>query len=70
MKRTRTRRKLAGAPAIAEQAHTYVGRRCLRGHSGLRYRSTRGCVYCHREFSVDQHQMKKMRLFQEADIDA
>jgi hypothetical protein len=29
--------------------HLYAGRACHRGHAGLRYRTTRGCIVCVRE---------------------
>jgi hypothetical protein len=55
---------------VVEQAHTYIGRRCLRGHSGLRYRSTRACVHCQKDFSLMQREAKKALLYLEADVDA
>lgn len=43
-------------PAIAEQLHVYQsGRRCLRGHSGLRYKSTGACVHCQRARALAVH---------------
>ena len=63
-------RSFAGAPAIAEQAHVYQGRRCLRGHDGLRYSTSRNCVYCTRERAVAARRVAKMRLATEVDIDA
>ena len=63
-------RSFAGAPAIAEQAHVYQGRRCLHGHDGLRYKVSRNCVFCTRERAAAARRVEKERFALEADIDA
>lgn len=63
-------RSIAAAPAIAEQLHVYQGRRCLRGHEGLRYKVSRNCVTCSRERALAKWRAEQARRNSEADIDA
>lgn len=63
------KRSFAGAPAISEQAHVYYGRRCLRGHDGLRYKVSRGCVHCLREKALAKWRAGQEANHREADID-
>lgn len=63
------KRSFAGAPAIAEQSHVYVGRRCLQGHDGLRYKVSRSCVHCSRERALAKWRAGQEQRNREADID-
>ncbi len=46
----------------------YRGLKCAAGHSGLRYRSTRHCVFCQRQRAATLREREREEMRQEAEI--